>query len=108
MTASNTVFDRWTQPSYERRVRVDTYLWGSAGITNPMTFDKPPNLHIRNDAFGQPVLLSTKASASAAPTVLGTLLPGECFSIQVQNFTGILASCTAEPFESTVACIIRD
>jgi hypothetical protein len=104
-------FDRWTRPSYERRVRGDappTYLWGSAGIAAGVAFDKPLTLHIRNDIFGQQVSLSTTASASATPIVLGTLQPGECISIQVQNISGVLASCVpgSDPLESVVACII--
>jgi hypothetical protein len=107
------VFDRWTRPSYERRVRGSTsatYLWGSAGIIGPINFDKPLTLHIRNDVFGQPISLSTTASNSATPTALGTLQPGECVSIPVQNISGVTAICTAtsDPLESMVACIIRD
>jgi multidrug efflux pump subunit AcrA (membrane-fusion protein) len=120
MTALTSVFDRWTHPNYERRVRVypptsPIYLWGSAGITQAITFAKPPNLHIRNDVFGQPILLSTTAPATATTpsttTVLGTLQPGECVSIQLQNISGVTANCQpapGEPPETTVACIIRD
>ncbi len=109
------VFDRWTHPSFERRVRgttpaTATYLWGSAGISGPISFDKPLVLHIRNDVFGQPIQLSTMASSSAVPNVVGTLQPGECVSIPVQSLSGVTAFCTAtsDPLETLVACIIRD
>jgi hypothetical protein len=105
--------NRWTQPSYERRVRGDTppiYLWGSAGITQGIAFDKPLILHIRNDLFGQPISLSTVASSSATPVVVGRLQPGECISIQLQNISGVFASCVpdSDPLESMVACIIKE
>jgi hypothetical protein len=105
--------DRWTHPSYQRRVRGDTppiYLWGSAGITQGVNFDKPLTLHIRNDLFGQPISLSTMASSSATPIALGTLQPGECVSIQLQNISGVFASCVPGPdaLESMVACIIKE
>jgi hypothetical protein len=107
------VFDQWTRPSYERRVRGSTpptYLWGSAGITEGISFAKPPVLHIRNDLFGQPISLSKTASATAAPVALGTIQPGECVSIELQNISGVTASCASgsDPLETTVACIIRD
>jgi hypothetical protein len=105
--------DHWSHPSYERRVRGDTppiYLWGSAGITKGIAFDKAPILHIRNYLLGQPISLSTTASSTATPIVLGTLQPGECISIQVQNISGVFASCVPgpDPLESMVTCIIRD
>jgi hypothetical protein len=119
------VFDRWTHPSYERRVRGSrppTYLWGSDQIANNISFDKALIIHIRNDVFGQPIQLSTTTSVSTsatsttaattttAATLVGTLQPGECVSIPVQNISGVIAICTAtsDPLESMVACIIRD
>jgi hypothetical protein len=120
------VFDRWTHPSYERRVRgstTPTYLWGSEGISNNISFDKALTLHIRNDAFGQPIQLSTTtlvlisatsttaATTNAVTTEVGRLLPGECVSIQVQNISGVSAICVpppGAPLESMVACIIRE
>jgi hypothetical protein len=111
------VFDRWTHASYERRVRgaptpPSTYLWGSAAISNNITFDKPPILHIRNDLFGDAVTFGT--AASGVQTEIGTLQPGECVSIPLQGvtvkgipqgITGVYATC---PTESVVACLIRE
>jgi hypothetical protein len=101
------IYDSWTQPSYEVRVRGTVqpiYLWGSAGIKpNNMTFDKPLLLHIRNDVFGEAITFGTQV-ASGAQTTLGTLQPGECVSIPLQDISGVFATCD---FESNVACMIK-
>ena len=103
----NTSYDRWNQPSYEVRVRGTTppfmYLWGSAGITKDLKFDKPLLLHIRNDAFGEDVTFGTQVAAGTQTTI-GTLRPGECVSIPVQNISGVYATCA---HESTVCCLIK-
>jgi hypothetical protein len=101
------IYDRWTQPSYELRVRGTTtpiYLWGSAGVKpNNITFDKPLLLHIRNDVFGEVITFGTQI-ASGTQTTMGTLLPGECVSIPLQDISGVFATCE---LESTVACLIK-
>jgi hypothetical protein len=124
MTASplTEIYDRWTVPSYERRIRVlpetkppatPTYLWGSAGIASNITFAKPPILHIRNELFGDAVTIVTTAAGSNS-TPIGTLQPGECVSIPLQGpvvkgtpqgITGVYATC---PTETVVACLIRE
>jgi hypothetical protein len=75
------VYDNWTRPSYERRVRGTaqdpTYLWGSAGITQNFSSDKPLIVHIRNNTFGQQITLATQA-ASGTQTPYGSLQPAEC------------------------------
>ena len=71
------IYDHWTQPSYEIRVRGTVYLWGSAGATKNQTFAMPLVLHIRNDVFGVQISLGTEV-ASGTKTAIGTLEPGEC------------------------------
>jgi hypothetical protein len=100
---TTSIYDRWTQPSYEVRVRGTMYLWGSGGITKNMNFAKPILLHIRNDPFGEVVTLSTQV-ATGTQTSLGTLQPGECVSIPVQDMSGVVATCA---LESIVACLIK-
>jgi hypothetical protein len=97
-----TVYDNWIQPSYELRVRGTMYLWGSAGITKNIKFAKPILLHIRNDAFGEVVTFGTEASGTQI--TIGTLQPGECVSIPVQDISGVFATCA---LESTVCCLIK-
>jgi len=101
--AAAAAYDLWVQPSYDVRVRGSMYLWGSAGITQNITFDKPLVLHVRNDVFGEAIGIGTQV-ASGAQTTIGTLQPGECVSVPLQNISGVFATCTTE---STVACLIK-
>lgn len=100
---STLIYEQWTQPSYEIRVRGTMFLWGSAGITENITFDRPLLLHIRNDVFGEKITFGTQV-ASGTQTTLGTLQPGECVSIALQSMSGVFATCE---FESAVACLIK-
>jgi hypothetical protein len=119
MNELTAVFDQWRRPNYERRVRGTatlTYLWGSSGINQNITFDKPLILHIRNDLFGEIIALGTAATAVQTPQTpvgaLGTLHPGECVSIPVQGLSGVYATCpptaSGEQLESIVACLITE
>lgn len=98
------VYDRWSRPSYEVRVRGTAYLWGSAGLTENITFDKPLLLHLRNDTFGEAVTFGTQV-ASGTQSTIGTLEPGQCVSIPVQGISGVFATCAQE---SVVGCLIRE
>jgi hypothetical protein len=95
-------FQSVTHASYQVRVRGTMYLWGSGGITADTTFDKPLLLHIRNNVFGQQILLATVSSGSSTP--LGTLNPGECYTIAIQAMSGVTANCATE---SAVDCLIQ-
>jgi hypothetical protein len=79
------------------------YLWGSAGLTVNVSFDKPLILHIRNELFGELITLGTE-TANGVKTNLGALQPGECVSLPVQAVSGVFATCS---LESTVECFIR-
>ena len=78
------------------------HLWGSAGITKDIVFDKPLVLHVRNDLFGEVISLGTQKAGIQEP--LGTLQPGECVSVPLNNISGVLASCEKE---SAVCCLIK-
>jgi hypothetical protein len=101
------IYDHLGQASYEVRVRGTTtpiFLWGSAGIKpNNINFDKPLLLHIRNDVFGEVITFGTQV-ASGARTTWGTLQPGECVSIPLQDISGVFATCD---LESNVGCLIK-
>jgi len=92
-----------TEATYEIRVRGEKYIWGSAGITENITFDRPLILHIRNDPFGEVVEFGTRA-ASGSQRTLGTLQPGECVSIPVQGISGVFATCK---LESILNCLVK-
>lgn len=98
------IYDHWTEPSYEIRVRGTMYLWGSAGLTKNITFDKPLLLHIRNDVFGDAVTIGTR-DAAGTTTTYGTLEAGQCVSVPVQDLSGVFAKCATE---SVVACLIKN
>jgi hypothetical protein len=98
-------FYEWSRSTYKIRVRSgkDIFLWGSAGVGD-QKFDPPLVLHIRNDTFGVEINISTQ-KASGAQTPIGTLQPGECVSVPIDNFCGVYATCANE---SMVSCrIIR-
>jgi hypothetical protein len=100
---SNAVYNHWTQPSYEIKVRGTMHLWGSAGITKNIVFDKPLLLHIHNDLFGEVITFGTQ-TASGTQETIGTLRPGECVSIPIHDISGVFASCAQE---SIVCCLIK-
>src|SRR5271154_4572079 len=102
VSSLSSAFEPLTHASYEVRVRATMYLWGSAGITVNTAFDKPLLLHIRNNVFGEAATVGTQV-AGGPQTTLGTLQPGECLSIQIQNISGVFATCA---LESNVDCVI--
>ena len=83
-------------------MRETVYLWGSAGLTEDITFARPLVLH--NDDFGEPITIGTQV-ASGTRTSLGTLAPSECVSIPVQTISGVYATCA---LETNVRCLIKD
>jgi hypothetical protein len=115
------IFAESSRPSYVVRVRgpgvgpgpwswpgID-FLWGSANISQPQSFDKPLNLHIRNVIFGEDLTVGTLVGTLATGTqsLIGVLQPGDCLSIQIKNISGVYATCAAG-LETLVGCIIRD
>jgi hypothetical protein len=107
----------WSQFHYKVRVRPPVppatllqCIWGSSGLFQDVTFDKPIVLHIRNDLFGDPVTFGTQVVSSppSSPpnqtTIIGTLQQGECVSIPLQGYSGVFATCAVE---STVYCSIK-
>lgn len=79
-----------------------TFLWGSAGITKDLVFEKPLVLHIHNDLFGVRISIGTRKAGIEES--LGTLDPGECVSIPLNNISGVFASCEKD---SDVCCLIK-
>ena len=104
VTDQNDLYE-WSRSTYQIRVRSgkNIFLWGSAGVGD-QTFNPPLILHIRNDTFGVQINIFTQ-TASGTKNSIGTLQPGECVSIPIDNFCGVYATCANE---SIVSCrIIR-
>jgi hypothetical protein len=99
-----TANEYWSRPAYTLRVRAATYLWGSAGLTRDVSFQRPLHLHVRNDDFGEPITIATR-TASGAKANFGSLGAGECLTVPVQDVAGVVASCESE---TTVYCLIHD
>jgi hypothetical protein len=106
---------RWDHLVYRIRVRTSAvYLWGSAGITQNMAALPSLLLHIRNDEVGEPVILGT-STANGPQNPIGTLQPGEIYSVPLQNINGVYALCfpnqliTTKPEgqESMLTCFIK-
>lgn len=91
---------RW---NYKVRVRGTVYLWGSAGVSEDISFPAPLLLHIRNDPFGEPITVGTREAHGRSKT-LGTLQAGEQLSLPIQRISSVFAECE---FESTVTCWLR-
>ncbi len=100
---SGAVYNGWIEPSYEIKVRGTMHLWGSAGITENIIFEKPLLLHIHNDLFGEAITFGTHKALGTNETI-GTLQPGEFVSIPLNDISGVFASCEKE---STVCCLIK-
>jgi hypothetical protein len=91
---------------YTVRVRsATTYLWGSSGIKSNASFASPLILHIHNEVAGEPVTFGTETS-DGAQTTIGTLQPGQSFSVSINDVRGVFATCTV--VESNVSCSIKD
>ncbi|GAA3429506.1 hypothetical protein GCM10018953_66900 [Streptosporangium nondiastaticum] len=93
----------WDSPAYSVKVRGLRYLWGSAGITQNLTFEKPLILHVANDRAGEPITIGTQVAAGAK-TALGTLQPGEYLSLSVNDISGVYADCA---LDSIVHCLVH-
>jgi hypothetical protein len=78
-------------------------LWGSAGITTDIMFEKPVLLHIHNDLFGAVITLGTRKASGTADSI-GTLNPGEFVSLPIGGISGVFASCATN---SIVCCLIK-
>lgn len=106
---AGTWYHQWAHPCWEVRVRGTSkspmYLWGSAGITENVRFEKPLLLHVHNDVFGEAVTIGTRV-AGGSQTTLGTLQPGEAVSIPMQSISGVFAFAPND-LESTVSCLIK-
>jgi len=85
---------------YVVRVREKVYIWGSADFSAALT--ETLFLHINNDRLGDQVTVASE-SGPGAPTPLGTLRPGECWTLSLNGLRGVTATCASD---TTLACAV--
>ena len=91
--------------AYRVKVRGETYIWGGPLIEKKFEPHSPLYLHFRVDETGETVTLGKKEKKGDSIEPLGALNPGECFTIQLNDVVGIIAS-TVDPADSYVECSI--
>jgi hypothetical protein len=85
---------------YIFRVRDKTYVWGSSDLGVALT--SPVLLVINNDAFGEAVEIASE-DLTGASKALGTLQPGQCWTLELTGLRGVTATCDTD---TTLACAI--
>jgi hypothetical protein len=91
--------------AYRVKVRGQTFIWGGPLIEKKFEPSSPLYLHFRVDETGERVVLGKKEKKDSSIEQLGALNPGECFTIQLKDVVGIIAS-TVDPADSYVECSI--
>lgn len=86
--------------NYIVRVRGTAYVWGSNDLEVALSL--PLVLVVNNDAFGDAVEIVSETTRGA-PTVLGTLQPGQCWTLELTGLRGVTATCETD---TTLACAI--
>ena len=85
---------------YIVRVRGTAYVWGSSDLD--VALSMPLVLVMNNDAFGDVVEIASE-SPVGTPAVLGTLQPGQCWTLVLTGLRGVTATCETD---TTLACAI--
>lgn len=88
--------------SYTVNIRGAGYLWGSAKAAQNYSFAKPLLLHVYNDVLGEEVALSTTTTAGVTVDY-GALEPGQALSIQIQDISGVIATCA---LQTPLRCVL--
>jgi len=85
---------------YIVRVRGKAYVWGSNDLGVALSL--PLVLVVNNDAFGDEVEVASE-SPNGAPALMGTLKPGQCWTLVLTGLRGVSATCATD---TTLACAI--
>lgn len=91
--------------TYRVKVRRRTYLWGGEGIKNAFNPKTPTYLHFRVDEIGEPIKFGTQSEFSGTLTELGTLKPGESFTVPLKDIVGVYASLD-DPQDTYIDCTL--
>ena len=89
--------------TYRVKVRGLTYLWG--GDMSPATDLTSIYLHFRVEESGETVVISTREKKNDALKLVGTLKPGESFTMPLNNLSGVAAHLP-EPADTYVECAV--
>lgn len=84
---------------YVARVRGQVYVWGSAGAAASLTV--PLILVVNNDPFGDAASITSESQDASSQ--LGTLLPGQCWTLVLTGLHGVTATCETD---TTLACAL--
>jgi hypothetical protein len=87
---------------YRVKVRQETFLWGGAGVA--VATKSKAHLHFRVDETGEPI--SVTVIKNDGQDVIGTLRPGECYTVKLENVKGVKAVCDPEQHDTFVDCAI--
>ncbi len=85
---------------YIIKVRGKIYAWGSNSVT--VALSTPLLLVINNDSMGETIEIASETIAGT-PVNLGTLLPGQCWTIELSGLSGVTVTCKTD---TTLACAI--
>lgn len=85
---------------YVVRVKDAVHVWGSDDLDVAMPL--PLVLVMNNDAFGDAVEIASSTPAGA-PTVIGMLRPGQCWTLVLTGLSTVTATCETD---TTLACAI--
>ncbi len=85
---------------YVVRIRGKVYIWGSNDLD--VALSVPLVLVLNNDAFGDSVEIASE-SPQGTPSLLGTLQPGQCWTLELTGLRGVTATCLTD---TTLACAI--
>ncbi len=80
------------------------YLWGGDQVDAPT--DAALVLTFRVDDFGYPITFGRRDNSSNPIGTLGTLKPGESFSIELQQLRGVWAKCVDPQVHTYVYCCL--
>ena len=84
---------------YPVRVRGKIYVWGSADLNEPLGLQLI--LVINNNPYGDAAKIATETPSGTSP--IGTLQPGECWTLPLHGLKGVTASCDTD---TTLSCAI--
>lgn len=84
---------------YPVRVRGKVYVWGSADLNASLPLQLV--LVINNNGFGDVARIASESPAGTVP--IGTLQPGECWTLPLQGLHRVTATCDTD---TTLMCAI--